>query len=53
MRDVAVIMCEEPAVREVYKKRRGSSSNSFRLNGAAMVGEEGGIAKADIGVQGD
>lgn len=37
MRDVAVMMCEEPAVREVYKKRRGSSSSSFKLTAAAML----------------
>lgn len=36
MRDVAVMMCEEPAVREVYRKRRGSSSSSFRLTAEAM-----------------
>lgn len=38
MREVAETMCEEPAVREVYRKRRGSSSSSFRLNVAAMLG---------------
>lgn len=38
MRDVAVMMCEEPAVKDVYRNRRGSSSSSLRLTGAAMVG---------------
>lgn len=41
MREVAETMCEEPAVREVYRKRRGSSSSSFRLNVAAMLGWRG------------
>ena len=37
IRDVAVMMCEDPAVREVKRKRRGSFSKSERSIAEAIV----------------
>lgn len=37
MRDVAVIICDEPAVKDVYKNRRGSFSSSERSIADAMA----------------
>ena len=37
MREVAVMMCDDPAVREVYKNKRGSFSSEDRSIGAAMA----------------
>lgn len=37
IRDVAVMICEDPAVSDVYRKSLGSFSSDERSTGAAMM----------------